>query len=384
MPQFMKKLLLFFVLLFALPTFSQKEVETFTSARLGEEREITISLPPSYTKDSKKKFPLVLLLDGDYLMDPFLGVLNYGTYFEDFPEVIVVGITQNYNHERETDCQTEEATGLPIVKGNLFFDFIGMELLPYITKKYRVAPFKIIAGHDITAAFANFFLYKDNPVFDAYISMSPELPVMMEEQVPERLGLIEKPIFYYQSVCDGDVKQMQEKIKLLDEQVKTVNKPTLFYKFDDFKNQSHYSMVLSSIPSALYHIFSFYRPISPPEFLEKIAPMTENQTAYLINKYEMLEKLFSIKMAVRLTDFKAIEHGILKTGNLQEFENLSAYAKKIYPKSMLADYYLGLMNEKIGLLDRAKKFYKDAYSKDPIGDLTKEMMMNKIYEYKEQ
>ena len=33
-------------------------------------------------------------------------------------------------------------------------------------------------------------------------------------------------------------------------------------------------------------------------------------------------------MAVRLTDFKAIEHGILKTGNLQEFENLSAYAKK--------------------------------------------------------
>lgn len=384
MPQLMKKLLLFFVLLFALPTFSQKEVETFTSARLGEIREICISLPPSYTKDSKKKFPLVLLLDGDYLMDPFLGVLNYGSYFEDFPEVIVVGITQNYNHERETDCQTEEATGLPIGKGNLFFDFIGMELMPYITKKYRVAPFKIIAGHDITAAFANFFLYKDNPVFDAYISMSPELPAVMEEQVPDRLGIIEKPIFYYQSVCDGDVKQMQEKIKLLDEQTKAINKPTLFYKFDEFKNQSHYSMVLSSIPNALYHIFSSYRPISPPEFFEKIVPMTENQTTYLINKYEMLEKLFSIKVAVRLTDFKAIEHGILKTGNLQEFENLADYAKKIYPKSMLSDYYLGLMNEKIGLLDRAKKFYKDAYSKEPIGEYTKEMMMSKIYEYKEQ
>lgn len=384
MSQFMKKLVLFFVLLFVLPTFSQKEVETFTSARLGEVREITISLPPSYTKDSKKKFPLVLLLDGDYLMDPFLGVLNYGTYFEDFPEVIVVGITQNYNHERDTDCQTEEATGLPIGKGNHFFDFIGMELMPYITKKYRVAPFKIIAGHDITAAFANFFLYKDNPVFDAYISMSPELPVGMEEQVPDRLQLVEKPIFYYQSVCDSDIKQMQEKIKLLDEQVKVLNKPTLYYKFDEFNNQSHYSMVLSSIPSALYHIFSFYRPISPSEFLEKITPMTENQTTYLINKYEMLDKLFSIKMAVRLTDFKAIERGILITSNLQEFENLAAYAKKVYPKSMLSDYYLGVMNEKIGLLERAKKFYKDAYSKEPIGDLTKEMMMNKIYEYKEQ
>jgi hypothetical protein len=112
--------------------------------------------------------------------------------------------------------------------------------------------------------------------------------------------------------------------------------------------------------------------------------MTENQTTYLINKYEMLDKLFSIKMAVRLTDFKAIERGILITSNLQEFENLAAYAKKVYPKSMLSDYYLGVMNEKIGLLERAKKFYKDAYSKEPIGDLTKEMMMNKIYEYKEQ
>jgi uncharacterized protein len=380
----MKNLLLLFSILITLPLFSQKETMTLSSPALGEDREITISLPPSYTKDSKKKFPLLFLMDGDYLMDPFLGALTYGAFFEDFPEVIVVGITQNYNHERETDCQVEEATGLPIAKGNTFFDFIGMEVIPMITKKYRVAPFKIIAGHDITAAFANFFLYKDQPLFNAYISMSPELPTMMEQQIPERLQLVEQPLFYYQSTCDGDVKKMQEKIITMDALAKEINKPNLSYKFDYFKNESHYSMVLKSIPSALYQVFASYRPISTDEFTQKIVPLTTGQTEYLKNKYEMLEKLFSIKKAVRYLDFKAIASGILNTGNFEEFEKLAEYAKKIYPKSLLSDYYLAVMNEKMGLLDKTKKHYKDAYQKEAIGELTKDMMLNKIYEYKEQ
>ena len=379
----MKKTLLFFNLLVSLPIFSQKEVETFVSEILNETREITISLPPSYSKDATKNYPLVLLLDGDYLMDPFLGVISYGNYFDDFPEVIMVGISQNYNHERDTDCMADEVTGMPVGKGTNFYDFIAIELMPYIAKKYRLAPFKIIAGHDITASFINYFLYKEKPIFDAYISISPEFPIMMEEQVAERLELIEKPIFYYQSICDGDLKKMQEKIKLLDQNITTIKKPTLYYKFDEIKNQSHYSMVLNSIPNALYHIFSIYKPISPQEFLEKIAPINDKQTEYLINKYLMIEKLFSVKKEVQYTDFKAIEQAILKNGNLQEFEKLAAFAKKSYPKSMLADYYLGLMNEKIGLLDKSKKHYKDAYSKEPIGDITKEMVMDKIYVEKE-
>ena len=177
---------------------------------------------------------------------------------------------------------------------------------------------------------------------------------------------------------------MQEKIISLDALAKEINKPNLSYKFEYFKNESHYSVVLKSIPSAFYQIFASYRPISTDEFTQKIVPLTTGQTEYLKNKYEMLEKLFSIKKAVRYLDFKAIASGILNTGNFDEFEKLSEYAKKIYPKSLLSDYYLAVMNEKIGLLDKAKKHYKDAYSKEAIGDLTKDMMLSKIYEYKEQ
>lgn len=377
----MKKLLLLIIFIASNVVFSQKKItDTITSKRLNEDREITIGLPPSYDKQPNHKYPILLLLDGDFLFDPFQGALSYGYYWDDLPEVIIVGISQNKNNEREADCMVDE-TGLPSEKGEAFFEFIGMELLPFIEKKYRTAPFKMIAGLDTTAGFLNLYLYKDNPVFDAYISMSPELPAGMEEQIPERLGAIQKPIFYYHSSADGDVKKMRNRIIALDEGAKKIQKPTLNYRFDDFRG-SHYSLVLNSIPSALYHMFSVYQPISTTEFNEKIAVLPSGYVDYLEKKYEVIEKSLALKLPIRLNDFKAIEAAILKNKAYNEFEKLSQLARKNYPKSMLADYELGQMYEKNGDNARAVKSYMAAFQREEIGDLTKDMMMERVDELK--
>ena len=191
----MKKSLLFLLLIFSSPIFSQKIIDTIASKSLDEDREITISLPNSYENQPKQRFPILVLLDGDFLFDPFQGALSYGNYWDDLPEVIIIGITQNKNNERSADCTIDKTNGLPSEKGERFYEFIGLELIPYIEKKYRVAPFKMIAGLDTTASFLNYFLFKDTPIFDAYIAMSPEHPSGMEEQIPDRLAVITKPIF---------------------------------------------------------------------------------------------------------------------------------------------------------------------------------------------
>ncbi|MGV3695852.1 alpha/beta hydrolase [Flavobacterium sp.] len=373
----MKKLLLLAIFICSNTIFSQKVTDTIFSKRLNEEREIKIGLPPSYDKYSNQKFPVLLLLDGDFLFDPFQGALSYGYYWDDLPEVIIVGISQNKNNEREADCAVDESTGLPVDKGEGFFEFIGMELLPYIEKKYRTAPFKMIAGLDTTAAFANFYLYKDNPVFDAYISMSPELPMAMEEQIPERLAAIAKPLFYYHSSADGDVKKMRDRILKLDEAAKNIKKETLNYRFDDFKGSSHYSLVLNSIPSALYQIFSIYQPITPLEFNEKIAPLTSGYVDYLIKKYDVIDKSFALKLPIRINDFKAIEAAILKNKAYDEFDKLAQLSRKNYPKAMLADYQLAQMWEKKGENAKAVKSYMAAFQREEIGDLTKDMMIER-------
>ncbi|MCA6421636.1 MAG: alpha/beta hydrolase [Flavobacterium sp.] len=378
----MKKLILFFLFVYTNPLFSQKVTDTISSQKLNEDRQIYIGLPPSYDKNPGQKYPILLLLDGDFLFDPFQGALSYAYYWDDIPEVIIVGISQNKNNERETDCMVDESTGLPSEKGESFFEFIGMELIPFIQKKYRTAPFKIIAGLDTTAAFSNFYLYKDNPVFDAYISMSPELATGMEDQIPDRLAAIEKPIFYYHSSADGDLKKMRKRIQTMDELVKKITKPTLNYKFDDFKGASHYSLVLNSIPSALYQIFSVYQPISTTEFQEKIVTLPSGYVDYLIKKYELLEKTFNMKLTIRLNDFKAIEAAILKNNAYPEFDQLAQLAKKNYPKSMLADYEMAQLYEKTGDIKKAIKTYQSAFQKEEIGDLTKDMMLDRADELK--
>lgn len=378
----MKQLFLF--LIFSATAFSQKTIESFESFKLGEKREITIGLPASYEKNPIKKYPILVLLDGDYLFDPFFGALSYGAYWEDLPETIVVGISQNQNDERYDDCNYDEKSGYPSEKGIQFFEFIGAELLPYLEKKYRVAPFRIIAGHDTTAGFLNFFLYKDAPIFNGYISLSPELPIEMETRIPEYLEKLNKPIFYYQSSAESDSNDINEPIKKLDENIKLVVNPLLNYKYDNFKDASHYSLVLQSIPNALYQFFDVFKPISTAEFTAKIVPLQSGYVDYLTNKYDVITKTLALKTPIRINDFKAIEAAILKNKAYQELDKLSDLAKKNYPKSMLADYELGLMYEKLGDSKKAAKSYQNASQLEEIGDLTKEMMYEKFEDMKSQ
>lgn len=78
----------------------------------------------------------------------------------------------------------------------------------------------------------------------------------------------------------------------LDELAKKIEKNSLYYKFDDFKGASHYSLVLNSIPSALYHIFSAYQPISNSEYNDKIVGLPSGYVDYLTKNMKYLKNHF--------------------------------------------------------------------------------------------
>ncbi|MSP85280.1 MAG: alpha/beta hydrolase [Flavobacteriaceae bacterium] len=378
----MRKIILSVLLFLNHQSYSQKIIDTIISQKLKEDREFSVSLPDSYSKNKTNKYPVLFLLDGDYLLDPFQGAINYGAYWDDFPEVIIVAISQNKKDERYSDCTFNTETGLPEGKGKNFFEFIGQELLPFIEKSYRIAPFRIIAGHDVTAGFLNFYLYKDKPIFNAYISLSPELPTQMEEIIPQRLLVLNQPIFYYHAIAGGDIKLNKERVIQLDSVLATIKKPNLNYLFDNFKGASHYSLVLQAIPNALYHIFGIYQPITVTEYNEKIAILPSGQVDYLNKKYETIEKLLALKTRIRFNDFKAIESAIIKNKVYDEFRELSNLAEKQYPKSMLANYELALMYEYTGEFLKARKYYQAAYEREEIGNLTQNMMYDKMEEMK--
>ncbi|MGQ7946071.1 alpha/beta hydrolase [Flavobacterium sp. WC2509] len=378
----MKHLLTALLALFSICSFAQIKTVTLNSEKLKGKRDVFISLPASYEKNPTKQYPLLVLLDGDYLLNPFIGALTYGSYWDDLPEVIIVGISQNKNDQRTIDCGIDPVTGLPDGKSIDFFDFISLELIPKVQSEFRTTNFKIIAGHDTTASFLNFFLYKDKPLFNAYISLSPELHVNMENTVTDILTSSKLPIFYYLSTSDGDERKMHERIKNFDNGLKAIQNPDLSYKFEDFKDASHYSLVLHSIPSALYQIFAAAQPISIHEYDTKIVTLKEGYVDYLKKKYDIIENSFGLKNPIRINDFKAIEAAILENKDYNELDALAILADKNYPKSMLGDYELAIMFEKKGDNPRAVRYYMSGFNKEEIADLTKDMMFAKAEELK--
>ncbi|WJS95596.1 alpha/beta hydrolase-fold protein [Flavobacterium johnsoniae] len=375
----MKKVYLL-ILLISFSSFSQKTFDNIKSEKLGEERRITIGLPASYEANKDKKYPVLYLLDGDYLFDPFSGAVSYGNYWDDIPEMIIIGIHQNKDGERFDDTTIDQNTGLPFEKGAKFFEFIGAELIPYIEKKYRTSPFRIIAGHDLTAGFANFYLYKETSIFNAYICLSPELANKMEVRIPEKFAKIKEPIFFYLSAADGDIKKIKEPIDKLNSNIKIANNPLVNYKYEVFKGTTHYTEVLHSIPSALYQIFEVYRPINSAEYNDKIAVLQSGYAEYLENKYNAMSQVLGVQIPVRISDFKVIENIILRNNAYSELSKMAEIGNVNYPKAMLGEYELGLMYEKQGDPKHASKKYQNASQMEPIGDLNKDMMYEKIDE----
>jgi len=169
----MKKLLLLLLVAFCYSIAPAQTIyEEFESRKLDTTRRLKIQLPRNYEKNQDKVYPIVLVLDADYLFEPVAGNVDYFSYWEDMPESIVVGVMQG--DTRYDDAYYDDVNYMPAESGAEFFEFLGLELIPYIDSKYRTAKFIITIGHDFTANFINYYMFKDPPLFNGIISLSPD------------------------------------------------------------------------------------------------------------------------------------------------------------------------------------------------------------------
>lgn len=369
---------LFLLLSFWNPLQSQRTNETIYSKKLDAEREIWIELPKNFSNDTKKTYPLVLVLDGAYLLNVVSGAYQYGSYWDEFPEAVLVGISQEKSEDRYLDSEADLSEKGLTDRSGAFFEFIGTELIPMLEKKYRVGNYKVIVGHDITAGFLHFFLFKDQPLFQGYITLSPEFPDTLEEKFIERLPYLNQKIAYYLVSSEFDDATILKDCQTIDAAFKSNPNQQVSFHFEELKGKDHYSLVPFAVPNALYHIFGMYQPISPKEYQEKISVLTENQTQYLVDKYNEIEKIFQTNTKPRFSDFKAIEAAILKHQNYQELGVLANVAKKYYPKTLLENYFNGMMFEKQNYLDKASREYKNGITKLPVGDINADFLIEKV------
>jgi len=372
----MKNRLLFVLIgLVCLNLGAQVKHEIFESFKLQERRNVSYYFPEDYTED--KKYPLIVVLDAEYLFDLVVANVKFQSRLGRMPQAIVVGIGQGENDIRWEDCDYDEVSGLPSEKGKMFYEFLGTEIIPYLATTYKIAPFKMFIGYDITANFGNYFLFKDRSLFNSYISISPVLAPEMENRVPERLSALDQVIFY-NVIVEKEASDDRQRILQMNHSINSITKESLHYFFDEYDNADHVSIIPYGIGKAFDNVFKIFRPISPKEYKTEILTSTDPVFTYLEDRYTMIEQLFGFEKPVELNDIMAIYAACRKKEDIESLKPLAELCKKQYPETMMGFYFEGEYYEELGEPKKAFKTFEKAFQMEEIDFLTKDMALEKI------
>ncbi|MDG5490472.1 esterase family protein [Psychroserpens sp. SPM9] len=373
----MKNTYLFiFSLLLCLQVSAQVTYEKFESRKLNSTRQLKIKLPKNYDPESELKHPVIIVFDGEYLFEPVSGQVSFQTHFDEMPESIIVGIIQG--EERFYDSYFDEVSGLPFESGDRFYKFVEQELIPHIDANYNTSKFKVAVGHNLMGNFMNAFLFHEEPVFQAYINLSPDFKGTMHENVATRLQWLEDDIFYYMATSDKDIKSIRETVRTTNEQLKTIDNQHLTYYYDELKGDTHYQLVTGALSKALDKIFELYKPLDDKELNEKVVPYEGTLDDYIVDRYKRIDDLFGIFKPISEKELEQLITVAEKREDLESVYKIGKLANKLNPNSSFGTYYMALYAEKLGKTKKALKLYETALGLEDMAHIDREFIMSHV------
>ncbi|MGN6639599.1 MAG: alpha/beta hydrolase-fold protein, partial [Mucilaginibacter sp.] len=155
--------------------------DSIYSKILGEERKLWIYLPAD-AQQSKNKYPVVYLLDGDSHFASVSGMVQYLNGVGVSPDMIVVAIL---NTDRPRDLTPTHSLLMPDGSksndlkttggGEKFISFLQKELIPHVQSTYPAAPYKMLIGHSLGGLTAMNILINHPDLFNAYVAIDPSM-----------------------------------------------------------------------------------------------------------------------------------------------------------------------------------------------------------------
>ena len=356
--------------------------DTILSKYLNEKRAIEIQLPRSYETEVDKNYPLMIVLDGDYMFNIVSGSIDYLSYWGDIPENLVVGINQKDTRFQDSSF-FDNITFTPISSTASFYDFIVNELIPYFSKNYRVSNFKVIVGQERTANFANFFLLKNDPQIRGVISISPKVSENMNRYLNENLSKSNSKIVYTLSSSKRDFESIFKNVSELTASLDSIENKNLRFESLIFDKENHYILPSVSVPKSIRSTYSMYSDIDKIEYDSIISKLETSPIDYLKNKYQLIKEFYDLDKTISMNDFMAIEEFIEENEFFNLYDELSELAKQEYPGTILPSYYKGRFIEETGDPKKAMYIYRSAYNMKEVKGLTKEYLLELAERIKE-
>jgi hypothetical protein len=153
---------------------------SIASKPLGEARTINVVLPASYASETKRRYPVLYVIDGGVGQDLLhvAGTAQLGAIWGRSQEAIVVGI-ETRDRRRELVGPTRDAELLkkyPTAGSSAAFRaFIRGEVKPLVARTYRVDGHDAVIGESLAGLFIVETWVREPRLFGSYAAIDPSL-----------------------------------------------------------------------------------------------------------------------------------------------------------------------------------------------------------------
>ncbi|MCM1031809.1 MAG: alpha/beta hydrolase-fold protein [Oscillibacter sp.] len=340
----MKYILFFIVLLSSLNMngqyFKAKKIT------INEHYQAKVYLPDNY-KESRLKYPVVYVFDGQMLFDILVATCRYN--WDIYPPFIVVGIEQD---KREQELINQGENNL---NGNEFFyDILSSELFSKMGKKYRINSIRVGIGHSHGGSFVlNAAL--DKTFFNAVISISPTLWVnkgSFLKNYPLSASAWKGIKKFYCGYGEHDFPIIQKDVDVLF-QSKDSN---ILYQKDVFKNEDHNSAIFMGMRKGIEFIFQdFYLN---EETWEQMEELRDDSLFY--SHFSRLSSFWGEEIIPMEEDYNSLGYYYIENEEWEKAEKIFKKALYYYPFSANLYDSLGELFENRHELKEAKRHYLKA------------------------
>jgi uncharacterized protein len=171
------------------------ESHTIRSKLLGQERQIIVRTPPGYG-GHEAPYPVLYVTDGAAQLPLLSETVRFLSRNGRMPELIIVGLI-HVDRTKELTPTRGTLAGAPATfetsgGADAFLGFLEQEVIPFVERRYRTAPYRILAGHSFGGLFALHTLTERPGLFQARIAVSPALTWDGELPLRRVKALIEK------------------------------------------------------------------------------------------------------------------------------------------------------------------------------------------------
>lgn len=332
---------------------------------LGEERVVLVRTPFGYEHNGQR-YPVLYMTDGDAHIQHTSSTVEFLARNGRMPEMIIVGIV---NTDRSRDLTPTRVTAtrpdgklqFPTSGGaDKFLKFIETELMPTVEAKYRVQPYRMLAGHSLGGLFAIHVMMTRPELFNSYLAVSPSLQwddqllVKRAEQFFTNRKEFKKTLFFSLSNEQGGIAAGFKNFKELLGRYKPEG---FVWEAVQLEDEDHNSGVLRSHYLGLRKEFEGWALPRDPTTGAVVGGLNGAE-----DHFRKLSERYGYKLQMPEALVNQFGYQLMNSGKMEEAITVFKSNVERYPASPNVYDSLAEAYERSDKLDLAKTNYEKAYT----------------------